>query len=197
MKKAVFLDRDGVINRKAAEGEYVTRWEEMEFLPGVGEAIRLLRDAGFFVIVVTNQRCVAKGLITSTELEAMHARMRCEFEAKGATIDAVYYCPHENEPACACRKPQPGMLLQAAREHDVDLAASWMIGDSSHDVEAGRRAGCRTFLIVDQADQGESGDSSPDRADLMASSLLDGAHKILQLEAAMPRSSRSFSVKRN
>ncbi len=117
MKKAAFLDRDGVINRKAPEGQYVTRWEEMEFLPGAGEAIRLLNDAGFFVVVVSNQRCVAKGLISTDELESIHARMRGEFQVAGARIDAIYYCPHDDQPPCGCRKPQPGMLLEAARTH--------------------------------------------------------------------------------
>ena len=82
MKKAAFLDRDGVLNRKAPEGQYVTRWEEMEFLPGVREAVRLLNQAGYFVVVVSNQRCVAKGLITISELDSMHARMRQEFQCR-------------------------------------------------------------------------------------------------------------------
>jgi D-glycero-D-manno-heptose 1,7-bisphosphate phosphatase len=175
MKKAAFLDRDGVINRKAPEGEYVTRWEDMEFLPGTREAIRLLNHAGFLVVVVSNQRCVAKGLITTEELEAMHARMCREFHPAGATIDAVYYCPHDYEPPCDCRKPQPGMLLDAARAHDIQLAASWMIGDSDHDVQAGRTAGCRTAQVV------ADGKSTHGSADLVATSLLDAAHKILQL----------------
>jgi D-glycero-D-manno-heptose 1,7-bisphosphate phosphatase len=177
MKKAAFLDRDGVINRKAPEGQYVTRWENMEFLPGVHEAVRLLNDAGFFVVVVSNQRCVAKGLITTVELESLHSRMCREFKAAGATLDAVYYCPHEYEPPCACRKPQPGMLVDAALEHEIDLTRSWMIGDSGHDVEAGRAAGCRTVrLMVD--DKSIIGDS-----DLVASSLLDATRKLLQIEA--------------
>jgi|ERR1700733_4044585 len=177
MKKAVFLDRDGVINRKAPEGQYVTRWEEMEFLPGVLNAVRLLNQAGFFVVVASNQRCVAKGLITTDELESLHARMRSEFEAASARLDAIYYCPHENEPRCACRKPQPGMLLDAAREHGIDLAGSWMIGDSGHDVEAGRAAGCRTVRLTED-------DKSVVRgSDVVASSLLKAARKILQIEA--------------
>lgn len=175
MKKAAFLDRDGVINRKAPEGQYVTRWAEMEFLPGACEAIRLLNDAGFLVVVVSNQRCVAKGLITTEELESMHARMSRELQAAGATIDAIYYCPHDDQPPCGCRKPQPGMLLDAARVHDVQLAASWMIGDSERDVQAGRSAGCRTARVV--ADK-ESVHAS---ADLVATSLLDATHKILQV----------------
>ena len=175
MKKAVFLDRDGVINRKAPEGHYVTRWEEMEFLPGVHEAVRLFNQVGLSVVVVSNQRCVAKGLITTDELDSLHSRMRSEFEAAGARLDAIYYCPHEYEPPCACRKPQPGMLLDAAREHDIDLTRSWMIGDSGHDVEAGRAAGCRTIRLTED-------ESIVCDSDVGASSLLDAAHKILQIE---------------
>ena len=175
MKKAAFLDRDGVINRKAPEGQYVTRWADMEFLPGSCEAIRLLNNAEFLVIVVSNQRCVAKGLITTEDLESMHAHMCREFHAAGANIDAVYYCPHDYQPPCNCRKPKPGMLLDAARTHDVRLAASWMIGDSRKDVQAGRNAGCKTAqVVVDE--QSASGD-----ADLVANSLLDAIHKILQV----------------
>ena len=181
MKKAVFLDRDGVINRKAPEGRYVTRWEEMELLPGVREAVGFFNQAGFFVVVVSNQRCVAKGLITTDELESLHARMRREFETAGARLDAIYYCPHEYEPPCACRKPQPGMLLNAAREHDIDLTQSWMVGDSGHDVEAGRAAGCRTIRLT------EDGKSIVSGSDVVASSLLDAAHKILQIEATFRR----------
>ena len=179
MNKATFLDRDGVINRKAPEGQYVTRWEDMELLPGTCEAIRLLNHAGYLVVVVSNQRCVAKGCVTEGQLESMHARMRGEFEAGGATINAIYYCPHEKQPPCFCRKPKPGMLLLAAQTHDVDLAVSWMIGDSESDVEAGRTAGCHTVRVM--------GDNScaDGRADLVAVSLFDAAHKILRLSAGL------------
>jgi D-glycero-D-manno-heptose 1,7-bisphosphate phosphatase len=177
MKKAVFLDRDGVINRKAPEGQYVTRWEQMDFLPGTSEAIRLLNKAGYFVVIVSNQRCVAKGLITASDLESMHARMRREFEAVGAKIDAIYYCPHEMRPPCACRKPEPGMLLNAARQHRLDLSASWMIGDSAHDVEAGRRAGCRTARLTSEDNPVADG------ADVVASSLLRATEKILETQS--------------
>jgi D-glycero-D-manno-heptose 1,7-bisphosphate phosphatase len=179
MKKAVFLDRDGVINRKAPEGQYVTRWEEIEFLPGVHEAVRLFNQSGFFVVVASNQRCVAKGLITTDELDSLHARMRREFEAAGARLDAIYYCPHEFEPRCSCRKPQPGMLLDAAQEHGIDLTKSWMIGDSGHDVEAGRAARCRTVRLT-VGDESVVGDP-----DVVASSLLDASRKILLIEATL------------
>src|ERR1039457_849329 len=115
MSRAAFLDRDGVINQKAPDNGYITRWEDMEILPGVGEAIALLNRAGFRVIVVTNQRCIAKKLITTDELEALHQRMRDDLSLAGATIDEVYYCPHELHAPCTCRKPRPGLLLDAAR----------------------------------------------------------------------------------
>jgi D-glycero-D-manno-heptose 1,7-bisphosphate phosphatase len=172
VKRAAFLDRDGVINRKAPEGQYVIRWDQMEFLPGVCEAVCLLNQSGFVVVVVTNQRCVAKGLITTGKVESMHAQMRHEFETAGAAIDAIYYCPHDIEPPCFCRKPNPGMLLRAAQIHDVDLATSWMIGDSKLDVQAGRTAGCNTALLTED-------ESVEGRADVLASSLLDAIHKIL------------------
>jgi D-glycero-D-manno-heptose 1,7-bisphosphate phosphatase len=180
MKKAAFLDRDGVLNRKAPEGQYVTRWEEMEFLPGTREAVCSLNRAGYFVVVVSNQRCVAKGLITNSELDSIHARMRHEFEAVGARIDAIYYCPHDFQPPCGCRKPQAGMLREAARSHQIDLAGSWMIGDSDHDVVAGKSAGCRTVRLV------EDGKCPVGGADLVASSLRDAVNKLLELQAGLP-----------
>jgi|SRR5579863_2356013 len=188
MKKAAFLDRDGVINRKAPEGEYVTRWEEMVFLPGAREAIRSLNQAGYFVVVVSNQRCVAKGLITTSELESMHVRMRQEFKAAGATIDAIYYCPHDFQPLCSCRKPQPGMLLEAARTHHLDLAESWMIGDSDHDVEAGKSAGCRTVQLMDDSKPPIGG------ANAVASSLLDAVHKLLEVQEGFPATSSGLPL---
>lgn len=176
MNKAAFLDRDGVINRKPPEGQYVTRWDELHFLPGVAPAIALLNQAGFRVIVVSNQRCVAKGLITSAGLQALHQRMSRALAGAGATIDGAYYCPHEKEPACSCRKPAPGMLLEAAHTHEIDLNASWMIGDSKIDVEAGRNAGCKTAQLL-SADEAADGD-----ADVVAPSLLDVIHQILRRE---------------
>src|SRR5215472_4532023 len=118
--RAAFLDRDGVINRKPPDGQYVTGWKEMEFLPGTVEAIRLLNAAGFRVILVTNQRCVAKGLITVADLDSIHMQMCDTLGHAGATIDSIYICPHEKHPPCSCRKPAPGMLYEAARAHSID-----------------------------------------------------------------------------
>jgi D-glycero-D-manno-heptose 1,7-bisphosphate phosphatase len=180
MNKAAFLDRDGVINRKMPEGRYVTRWDEMHFLPGVASAIARLKKAGFLVIVVSNQRCVAKGLVTAAEVDALHHRMCVELTAAGAIIDAVYYCPHEMTPPCNCRKPAPGMLLSAAREHGIDLVESWMIGDSCNDVAAGKSAGCRTALLVETS---STADCAPD---LVAKSLFVATETILRSEELSP-----------
>jgi len=147
MVRAVFLDRDGVINRELPEGSYVTRWAEVEFLPGGAEAVKCFRDAGFLVLLVSNQRTIAKGLITQQGLESLHRRMWQELFRGEEGFDGVYCCPHDTDPPCQCRKPQPGMLLAAARDRGIDLTASWMVGDSESDVEAGRRAGCRTIRI--------------------------------------------------
>ena len=148
MNKAVFLDRDGVINGKAPGDGYITRWQDFRILPGVAEAIRRLRDAGFLVIVITNQRCVAKGLLSESELQEIHQNMVRMLRRQKAAINAVYYCPHEVDENCGCRKPRPGMILQAARDHQIDLHSSWMVGDDCRDVETGKAAGCKTILLA-------------------------------------------------
>ena len=175
MSKAAFLDRDGVINRKAPEGQYITRWEDFHFHPGVAEGIALLNLAGFDVIVVSNQRCVAKGLLTIAELDLIHERMVEQLANANAFLTAIYYCPHDNQPLCHCRKPAPGKLFQAAREHSVDLANSWMVGDSEIDMLAGKTAGCRTLWIMNDG-------ASPQVAtDLSASSLFEAAQKLIDV----------------
>lgn len=176
MIRAVFLDRDGVINRKAPEGLYVTRWDEVEFLPGGVEAVKNIRAAGFVVIVVTNQRALAKGLISKRQLHSLHSRMWRSLFGTEKGFDAVYYCPHDKSAECGCRKPQPGMLLAAAKEHGIDLTASWMIGDSESDVEAGRRAGCRTIRI------GSPTVRSSTSADMVSGSLAEASNVILSLQ---------------
>ncbi len=184
--RAVFLDRDGVINQKADEGRYITRWADFHILPGAAEGLSLLYLAGFRVIVVTNQRCVAKGLLSESELESLHQQMTALLARSGAVIDSIYYCPHEADLSCNCRKPAPGMLLAAAGAHDIDLSASWMIGDSDIDVRAGRNAGCKTVRVAtshtpSQADIFSGSSVSPD---IIASSLLDAARQIIRWETA-------------
>jgi D-glycero-D-manno-heptose 1,7-bisphosphate phosphatase len=183
MIKAAFLDRDGVINQKAPDGQYVTRWEEFQFLPGVVEGITQLNRAGFCVIVVTNQRCVAKGLLTETDLKGLHQRMSEHLARSGARIDAIFHCPHEIEPPCSCRKPAPGMLFEAAHSRDLDLASSWMIGDSVADIQAGKSAGCRTARVLVENPamrEPENDGDTPCDADVTAASLLEAVPQILE-----------------
>jgi D-glycero-D-manno-heptose 1,7-bisphosphate phosphatase len=183
----VFLDRDGVINRRAPEGRYVTRWEDFHVLPGVVEGITLLNRAGYCVIVVTNQRCIAKGLMTAAELEEMHQRMSALFARAGARIDAIYYCSHEVEESCNCRKPAPGMLLKAASLRGIELPASWMIGDSDIDIKAGKNAGCKTVRLLatnETVDESEHCGTTRNCADIVVPSLLEAVHQILHWEGA-------------
>ncbi|MDQ3068385.1 MAG: HAD family hydrolase [Acidobacteriota bacterium] len=144
-RAAVFLDRDGVINRSIVrEGKPFAPRDasDLEILPGVETALVSLRRAGFLAIVVTNQPDIATGAQRSEVLAAMHERLMHEL-----AIDAIRVCPHVDADACACRKPKAGLLLDAAREFGIDLTASYMVGDRWRDVEAGHRAGCRSFFI--------------------------------------------------
>jgi D-glycero-D-manno-heptose 1,7-bisphosphate phosphatase len=141
----VFLDRDGVLNRVLLRdglpsGPMVP--EEFVLIDGVADDVRRLKAAGFKVVVATNQPEIARGRLAPEALEAMHARLRTE-----VPVDAIYFCPHSDEDRCACRKPRPGLLLSAARELGLDLARSFMVGDRWRDIEAGKAAGCRTFLV--------------------------------------------------
>lgn len=156
-RKAVFLDRDGVINQKMPEGQYVTKWEQFLFLPGVFDAIGLLNENGYLVVVVTNQRCVAKGIISEDELEEIHHKMILEIKAHGGRVDKIYYCPHHiDDPQCNCRKPKPGMILQALEDFrregiDIDVANSFLVGDAESDILAGKAVGLRCIQVDDEA----------------------------------------------
>ena len=179
MNKAVFLDRDGVINQKPKEGEYITSWGDFHILPGVAEAIALLNGAGYMVVVVTNQRSVAKGLLSVADLEKIHEQMSQALSQAGAKLDGIYYCPHDYEHSCNCRKPAPGMLLEAAQVHGVDLRSSWMVGDSEIDMQAGVNAGCKTARVFTEREN-RTAIGVPGRVEIVATSLLDSARQILE-----------------
>jgi D-glycero-D-manno-heptose 1,7-bisphosphate phosphatase len=143
----VFLDRDGVINRKPSEDRTISRWEDFEILPGVEEAIARLNSTGRKVIVITNQRGIALGKYTEKDLEMLHASLREHMAQHHAHIDAIYYCPHDRG-VCDCRKPGPGMFEQAFRDFpQASGSNSAMIGDSISDIEGGLRLGMRTIFI--------------------------------------------------
>lgn len=166
----IFLDRDGVINVPTGiPHAYVTSWKEFHFLPGVAEAIRTLNGLGYRVVVATNQRGIARGALTRLELDRIHDRMLAVLENDGAHIDKVYVCPHEG--GCACRKPEPGLLVQADADCPAEKAKSFMVGDSDSDIEAGRRFGVRTVRIAardgDACDNDETIQADYQFADLL------------------------------
>lgn len=146
---AAFLDRDGTLNVKAPDGGYVTAPADVRLLPGAARAVRRLNDEGIFVVLVTNQRGIARGLFTEADYAAVTERLVEALAAEsGAVLDAIYVCPHASD-SCDCRKPGPGMLLRAAREHpEIDLAGAVMVGDAEADVAAGTAAGSATVRIA-------------------------------------------------
>jgi D-glycero-D-manno-heptose 1,7-bisphosphate phosphatase len=145
--ETVFLDRDGVINEKMPEGRYVSSEADFRILPGVPEAIAKLNLAGIRVVVVSNQRGVALGALTSEFVEKIHAMLQEQILEHGAHVDAFYYCPHDKE-SCSCRKPLPGLFHQAVKDFpEITPEGSVMIGDSLSDIEFGHRIGMRTIWI--------------------------------------------------
>jgi D-glycero-D-manno-heptose 1,7-bisphosphate phosphatase len=151
MKKAVFIDKDGTLIEDVPYNCNVAR---MRLMPGASAGLRVLHDAGYALIVISNQAGVALGHFPEESLKAVETYLQRLLADAGVPLDGFYYCPHHPEGAigryavsCVCRKPEPGLILQAAREHGIDPNRSWMVGDILHDVEAGRRAGCRTVLI--------------------------------------------------
>ncbi len=169
----VFLDRDGVINRKMPPGSYVERWEWFEFLPGSIEALKLLAEAGIRVVVVTNQRGVALGRMTMPTVEMIHRRMQAELASNRADCAAVLVCPHEAG-TCDCRKPGIGLFLAAQRLiPEIDFGSSVVIGDSASDLLAGNRLGCPSVLVGDGVKVAQLREDYPDlKVECWAPSLL-------------------------
>lgn len=179
-RKAIFLDRDGVVNAKLPEDQYVTNVTKFAFVPGVRRALAIFKRLGYLLILVTNQRGIARGFMTVEELQDVHDYMQSELEKDSVALDAIYYCPHEVFENCPCRKPQPGMIREASLDFNVDLAASYMVGDSWKDVSAGRNAGVATVRISQEPD---------DSADLVFLSLLDFARYLEAMENFQPHGS--------
>jgi D-glycero-D-manno-heptose 1,7-bisphosphate phosphatase len=178
--RTVFLDRDGVLNEKMPEGQYVTCREEFHLLPGVAEAIARLNGKGFRVIVVSNQRGIALGLYTASDLDLIHAWLRRSLETSGAHLDGIYYCPHDKG-QCACRKPMPGLFEQAVMNFpDIDAHCSMMIGDSLSDMEFGRSLGMTCILIEGDPTRRKSGiEQARGLADFTCASLAEAVDLLL------------------
>lgn len=170
----IFLDRDGVIIRKAPEGEYITQSTEVEFLPDSLEAIACLHRFGFKVIIVTNQRGVATGKIPIANLEEIHRNIKLAIADSGGFVSGIYCCTHDISESCFCRKPKPGMLLRAAKEFSLNLVDCWMVGDTTVDIEAGKRAGCKTALITPAVEL----TNVTEKPDVLAQSLMQLAQKL-------------------
>lgn len=177
----IFLDRDGVINKPAKPHEYITTWPDFVILPGVYEALRLLRESGYKIFVVTNQRCISRGIASREDIDALHERMTKDFARNGCFVDGVFVCPHGDDDDCDCRKPKPGLLIQAQKyleeTHGVTVAKSrsWMIGDSKTDEQAGINYGVNTVLIG-----GKSSAEIDGMRHISADDILDSARKILE-----------------
>ena len=178
-QKAVFLDRDGTINKYVG---FLRDIKDFELLPGVSEAIKMINDSGYLAIVITNQPVIARGEVTVPELLEIHNKMETMLGAEGAYLDAIYYCPHhphkgyegeisELKIDCECRKPKPGMLINAAKDYNINLKNSWMIGDGENDIKAGKAAGCKTAFIG----EGEYGQ------DIVENSLITVIDKIVHV----------------
>ncbi len=183
--KAVFLDRDGVIN-VSLDGDYVKSWDEFEFLPKAKEAIKALTDTGWDIIVVSNQAGISRGIMSAQAVEEINYRMVNELEHCGGKVRAVYYCPHRPDENCGCRKPKPGMLLQAGCELGINLSQSYLIGDSITDIQAGAQVGCTTILVkTGQGSESLEGSNqwsvSPD---YIVSDLFEAVELALVLERA-------------
>lgn len=177
VSRYVFLDRDGVIN--VERGDYTTTIEQWQWAPGAFEGIRLLTEAGFGIIVITNQACISKGIQTEEGLSALHDYMLRGVREHGGDILRVYHCPHYTPDKCSCRKPEPGLILRAAEDYGIELSRTFMIGDSLRDMEAGRRAGTRTIHIV----SGPGADSPRtqfESGEFRAGNLLEAARIVLQ-----------------
>ncbi len=177
----VFLDRDGVINRKAPEGEYIHTWGNFEILPGVEEAIAAMNRSGRRVLVLSNQRGVALGLYTCADVDSLHLRLQQHLAEYGAKIDAFYYCPHD-ENQCDCRKPKPGLFYKAFRDFpDANPANSLVLGDSISDIEAAHGLDMPAIFIEgDPTTQKAGAGKAAMEADAVCASLLDAVNQYLR-----------------
>jgi D-glycero-D-manno-heptose 1,7-bisphosphate phosphatase len=179
LRRAVFLDRDGTI---CEEMGYVNHVDRLQVFPYAAEAIRQLNLRDIPVIVVTNQSGIARNIFTESVVEQVHKKMIAELAAGGAWIDGIYFCPHMKDDACDCRKPNPGLLQRAAREHALDLAASWVVGDRYADVEMAHATGGRGILVMTGYGRGEyelHHAKWPRQPDSLAENLTEAVRRIL------------------
>ncbi len=199
MKRAVFIDRDGTISEEVG---YINHLSRFRLFPYSAAALKQLHEDGFLAIVITNQAGVARGYFSEEMVQAIHKRMSEELEASGATLDAIYYCAHHpsvGQPPfrldCDCRKPKPGLLLRAARDLDIDLANSWMVGDRYSDIELAANAGVKSVLVLSGYGRGEwehQRDNWAIQPNLVAEDLLEAVSLICNHDLATSTSRKTF-----
>lgn len=179
LRRAVFLDRDGTISEEMG---YVNHIDRLQIFPFAADAIRQLNEAQIPVIVITNQSGIARDIFPESLVHQVHKKMISQLAAGGAWIDGIYFCPHKTEDACECRKPNPGMIERAAREHGLDLAGSWVVGDRYADLEMAHAVGARGILVMTGYGRGEyelHRTKWPRQPDELAENLTEAVRRIL------------------
>ena len=175
--KAIFLDRDGVINK---EVNYLSDPSEFNLIKGVAHALKSLKAKGYLLIVITNQSGIARGYYNEETLQKIHDKMNSELEERGVKLDDIYFCPHHPEftGLCPCRKPKPGMLLRAKKDHEIDLESSYLVGDKLSDIKAGLNAHCQTVLVLSGHGNEEIEKIQSERPDMICKDLLEFSKNI-------------------
>jgi D-glycero-D-manno-heptose 1,7-bisphosphate phosphatase len=182
LKKVVFLDRDGTINQDSAD--YIKDWSEFVFLPRSIEAIRDLTAAGFTIVIITNQSAIPRQLISPSELEDIHSKLKSAVRSGGGKISDIFHCPHMPADGCDCRKPRPGLIIQAQKKYSIELATSVMVGDSAKDIECAHNAGCGHSILVKTGNYQEAAArlaAANLAADYLAADLYEAAEWIIGL----------------
>lgn len=183
MKKVVFLDRDGVINRDPGgwtKYDYVTKWDEFFFIDGSIEALKKLKEAGYKICLISNQAGISKGYFSQADLDKLNERMLSEIERGGGKIDELYYCWHQTADNCDCRKPKTGMIEEALKKTDMDLRNTFIVGDSWRDVEAGKKMGMKTILVLSGKTFLSDTKNWPEQPDYIKEDLREAVKLILE-----------------
>lgn len=180
--KAIFLDRDGVINKDPGFGDYIKSWEEFKFMPGAVDAITLLNKHGYEIFVISNQAGVAKGIYSQKSLDEITANMLKEVNLKGGKIRSVSYCTHAQETGCDCRKPKTGLIKNATKGLDIDFKNMYFIGDSRLDVGAGKNMGCKTILLLTGKETTEDSKTWEHKPDFIKNNLMEAVKWLLKEE---------------
>ena len=183
LKKVVFLDRDGTINQDSAD--YIKNWSEFIFLPRSIEAMRNLTVAGVTIIVITNQSAISRKLISPAKLEHIHSRLKAAVKSGGGNISDIFFCPHMPDDGCNCRKPLPGLIIQAQKKYQIELASSVMVGDSAKDIVCAHKSGCGRSILVKTGNHREAAACLAAEnlaADYLAADLHEAAEWIIALQ---------------